>query len=193
MCNYTSVIHFLLATNHFSILFMTWYWTIFRYNMTTLRKAIFRLKSCLMVRSIEFGSNPLGRVAGAIWWSHLKTEPGRILCWGKKNWQNWCSASVDISDSIILNYFRDFKKCQFSSIITNSVNSFFFQLNPSNFGGVLIVAQIFLCSASLVLLKIQGIHISNILFVLGFHYLHERAGISLRGTSRYLLLAWQLQ
>ena len=64
--------------------------------------------------------------------------------------------------------------------ITNGFNSFFFQLNPSNFGGVLIVAQIFLCSASLVLLKIKGIQISNILFVLGFHYLHERVGISQR-------------
>ena len=54
--------------------------------MTTLRKGIFRLKSCLMMRYIEFGSNPLGRVAGAIWWSHLKTEPERNLCWGKKKW-----------------------------------------------------------------------------------------------------------
>lgn len=46
-------------------------------------KRILRLKSFLMMSSIEFGNSPVGGVFGAIGCSHLKTEPERSLYWEK--------------------------------------------------------------------------------------------------------------
>lgn len=154
----------------------------------TLRKAILREKSFVMMRSIEFGSNPLKENC----WGHLMESfkngarekfvlVGEGVGRGCK-WQNLYSAGLGTPDSMILNYFRDLTMPTFF-YITNCFHRFFFLLNPSKLRIVSTVAKMFISSASLMLLKIKCIQIVIFLFALDFYCLYERIGIPQRAIK----------